>query len=66
MIQEIPMTPMEWLDHAAADAARRGLPDARPVLEGLARAAGLLRAADWNDDASGGAASGKPVPSAGR
>jgi hypothetical protein len=55
------MTPVEWLESAAADAARRGLPDARPVLEGLARAAGLLRAADWNEDASGGGWSGAPA-----
>jgi hypothetical protein len=53
---------MEWLDIAAADAARRGLSDARPVLEGLARAASLLRAADWNEDASGAALLAPPVP----
>ena len=47
------MTSMDWLDVAASDAARRGMPDARAVLEGLARAATLLRDADWNDDASG-------------
>jgi hypothetical protein len=61
MIQEIPMTPMDWLDQAAADAARHGLPDARAVLDGLARLAGVLRAADWNEDASGTAESA-PVP----
>ena len=55
------MTPEDWLEGARADAERRGLPDLRPALEGLARAAGVLRAADWNDDASG--ASG-PAPDA--
>ena len=47
------MTPEDWLESARADAEHRGLPDLRPALEGLARTAGLLRAADWNDDASG-------------
>ena len=45
------MTPDDWLESATTDAGRRGLPDLRAALEGLARAAGLLRAADWNDDA---------------
>jgi hypothetical protein len=55
------MTPMEWLDMAAADAVRRDLPDARPVLEGLARAVSLLRAADWNEEASGVPEAAAPV-----
>ena len=50
------MTPDHWLESARADAARRGLPDLRAALEGLARAAGLLRAADWNDDDASGVA----------
>jgi hypothetical protein len=58
------MTPDDWLESATADARRRGLPDLRAALEGLARAAGLLRAAEWNDDASGGGGrdAGAPAP----
>ena len=48
------MTPDDWLESAMADARRRGLPDLRAALEGLARAAGLLRAAEWNDDDASG------------
>jgi hypothetical protein len=47
------MTPDDWLENARADAQRRGLPDLRAALEGLARSAGVLRSADWNEDASG-------------
>jgi hypothetical protein len=43
----------EWLRDAVADAERRGLPDLKPLLENLAQSTALLRAADWNDDASG-------------
>jgi hypothetical protein len=38
-----------WLRSAVADAERRGLPDLKPLLEGLAQSTLLLRAADWND-----------------
>jgi hypothetical protein len=38
-----------WLRWAVEDAERRGLPDLKPLLEGLARATVALRAADWND-----------------
>jgi hypothetical protein len=55
------MTPFEWLEIAATDAAGRGLSDARPVLEGLARGARRLRDADWNEDASGAS---PPTPQA--
>ena len=47
------MTVDQWLQSALADADRRGLPAIKPVLEALARAAKALRAADFNDDASG-------------
>jgi hypothetical protein len=47
------MTIENWLKAAVEDAERRGLPDLKPILEGLARASGALRAADFNDDASG-------------
>ncbi len=38
-----------WLDAAVADAERRGLPELKPLLEGLARSTRQLRAAEWND-----------------
>jgi hypothetical protein len=47
------MTVDQWLQSALADADRRGLPALKPVLEALARATRALRAADFNDDASG-------------
>ena len=36
----------DWLAAATADAERRGIPELRPLLEGLARATSALRAAD--------------------
>jgi hypothetical protein len=56
------MTPEDWLESARADAERRGLPDLRPALEGLARSADRLREADWNDDASGTRETGPEAP----
>lgn len=52
------MTPRDgtlegWLKAALADADRRGLPELKAALETLAKATGALRAADFNDDASG-------------
>ena len=47
------MTIESWLQAAIADAERRGLPELKPLLETLARATKALRAADFNDDASG-------------
>ena len=38
-----------WFRAAAEDADRRGLPELRPLLEGLAEATVTLRAADWNE-----------------
>jgi hypothetical protein len=38
-----------WLQAAVEDAARRGLPELKPLLEGLALATCALRTADWND-----------------
>ena len=43
-----------WLHAAVDDADRRGLPELRPLLEGLAQATIALRAADWNDTLQGG------------
>ena len=47
------MTVAEWLAAARADAERCALPELGPLLEGLAEATAVLRAADWNDDAAG-------------
>jgi hypothetical protein len=55
------MTVDAWLNAAIADAERRGLPELAPLLDALARATRALRAADFNDDASGG----KRLPTAG-
>jgi hypothetical protein len=38
-----------WLRAAVEDAERRGLPELRPLLEGLAQSTMALRSADWND-----------------
>lgn len=40
-----------WLAAAEADADRRGLPELKPLLQGLAASTTALRAADWNDRA---------------
>ena len=42
-----------WLQAAIAAAEKRGLPELKPLLEGLAQATRALRRADFNDDASG-------------
>jgi hypothetical protein len=47
------MTIDAWLQAAIADAERRGIPQLKPILEALARSTRALRAADFNDDASG-------------
>jgi len=47
------MTIESWLQTAIADAGTRGLPELKPILETLAKATTALRAADFNDDASG-------------
>ena len=47
------MTIESWLQAANADADKRGLPELKPILEALATSTKALRAADFNDDASG-------------
>lgn len=37
----------EWLKTAIADAERRGLPDLKPLLEGMAQAAAVLRGSEF-------------------
>jgi hypothetical protein len=49
------MTIDVWLRAAIADAEKRGLPELKPLLEGLAQSTRALRLADFNDDARGGA-----------
>ena len=44
------MTVKDWLSAAVNDAERRGLPELKPLLEGLAKATEQLRATDWNAD----------------
>ncbi len=51
------MTVTTWLEMAIRDAERRGLPELKPLLEGLAKATSALRTADWNADAAGDAIS---------
>ena len=59
------MTIESWLTAASADAERRGLPELKPILEALARSTQALRAADFNDDASGQASADAARPPAG-
>jgi hypothetical protein len=47
------MTVDAWLEFALADARRRGLDALEPLLRSLAESTRQLRAADWNDDATG-------------
>ena len=47
------MTIKMWLEIAIQDAERRGLPELKPLLEGLAKATSALRTAEWNADAAG-------------
>ena len=43
-----------WLAAAEADAERRGMPELKPLLQGLAASTRILRAANWNDRADSG------------
>ena len=47
------MTLDDWLVAAKTDADRRGLPDLKPLLDALADATRVLRAASWNRRAAG-------------
>jgi hypothetical protein len=46
------MTVQEWLKAAIADAERRGLPQLKPLLEGLAQSAEALRKAAFTGEAN--------------
>ena len=52
-----------WLEHSLQDADRRQLPALIPLLETLSRSTALLRAADWNLEATDRA--GRPSEHAG-
>lgn len=58
------MTVERWLAAAEADADRRGLPELKPLLQGLAASTRALRAGDWNDRADRDAGSTPPRPEA--
>ncbi len=45
------MTVERWLAAAEADADQRGMPELKPLLQGLAAATTALRAAEWNERA---------------
>ena len=47
------MTIELWLKAAIADAERRGLPELKPLLEGLAQSTKVLRAAQPGGEAHG-------------
>ena len=49
-----------WLAAAIAAAEKRGLPELKPLLEGLATATRLLRRAPFNEDARGPIAAAEP------
>jgi hypothetical protein len=51
------MTIEDWLKAAIADAEHRGLPELKPLLEGLAQSTTLLRSAGF-----GGSANDLPDP----
>jgi hypothetical protein len=46
------MTIDDWLRFSQDDAERRGLPELKQILDGLARATAALRAADFNAHAT--------------
>ena len=54
------MTVDRWLAAAEADADRRGMPELKPLLRGLAASMRALRAGDWNDRADADAGDAPP------
>ncbi len=58
------MSVERWLAAAEADAERRGMPELKPLLQGLAAATTALRAADWNDRGDAFAAPAPAPPKA--
>jgi hypothetical protein len=60
------MTVDAWLRAALADAEERGLPELKPLLEGLALATSGLRAANFTVDAGGALLDRAPVSADGQ
>ena len=58
------MTVERWLAAAEADADKRGLPELKPLLQGLAATTRALRAGDWNDVADRDQAPARRPPQA--
>ncbi len=58
------MTVERWLAAAEADAEKRGQPELKPLLQGLAASMRALRAGDWNDSADGDASAPPRRPEA--
>jgi len=56
------MTIESWLQAAVADAEKRGLPELRTLLEGLAQLTDELRSADFNERADGRRGEAEPAP----
>lgn len=56
------MTVARWLAAAEADAERRGLPELKALLQGLAASTTALRAADWNKRADDSPSASAPEP----
>jgi hypothetical protein len=54
------MTVDRWLAAVEADAEKRGLPELKPLLQGLAASMRALRAGDWNDRADSDAGATPP------
>ena len=54
------MTLDDWLVAAKTDADSRGRPELKPLLDALADATRVLRAAGWNRHAVGPPAAGNP------
>ena len=60
------MTLDDWLVAAKIDADRRSRPELKPLLDALADATRVLRAASWNRHAVGPPAAGTPTDPATR
>ena len=60
------MTLDEWLVAARTDADRHGRPELKPLLDALADATRVLRAASWNRHAAGPQTAGNPSKPASR
>ena len=59
------MTLETWLQTAILDAERRGLPELKTLLEGLAQSTRVLRSADFMERADGRPGDGETGPTAG-